>query len=40
MLESTTEQLAAVDRFFETQHRFGERLQYRPASIDAPAMAA
>jgi tRNA-dihydrouridine synthase B len=30
-LESTADQLAAVDDFFKTQHRFGERLQYRPA---------
>jgi tRNA-dihydrouridine synthase B len=40
LLESTSDQLAAVDRFFETQHRFGERLQYRPASMDEQAMAA
>jgi tRNA-dihydrouridine synthase B len=40
LLESTEEQLAAVDRFFETQHRLGERLQYRPASMDEQAMAA
>ncbi|MBC7456010.1 MAG: tRNA dihydrouridine synthase DusB [Massilia sp.] len=40
LLESTTEQLAAVAGFFETQHRFGERLQYRPASVDLPALAA
>jgi tRNA-dihydrouridine synthase B len=40
LLESTSEQLAAVAGFFETQHRFGERLQYRPADIDQQAMAA
>jgi tRNA-dihydrouridine synthase B len=40
LLESTSEQLAAVARFFEMQHRFGERLQYRPASMDEQAMAA
>jgi tRNA-dihydrouridine synthase B len=40
LLESTSEQLAAVNQFFETQQRFGERLQYRPASMDEQAMAA
>ena len=40
LLESTTEQLAAVARFFETQHRHGERLQYRPASVEQAALAA
>jgi tRNA-dihydrouridine synthase B len=40
LLESTAEQLAAVDGFFKTQHRFGERLQYRPASVAEQAMAA
>jgi tRNA-dihydrouridine synthase B len=40
LLESTVEQLAAVDGFFKTQHRFGERLQYRPASEAEQAMAA
>jgi tRNA-dihydrouridine synthase B len=40
LLESTSEQLAAVAGFFKTQHRFGERLQYRPADIDLQAMAA
>jgi tRNA-dihydrouridine synthase B len=44
LLESTAEQLAAVDMFFKSQHQHGERLQYRPAhhaaqSIDV-AMAA
>jgi tRNA-dihydrouridine synthase B len=38
-LESTAEQLAAVDAFFKSQHRYGERLQYRPADADA-AIAA
>jgi tRNA-dihydrouridine synthase B len=38
-LESTAEQLAAVDEFFKSQHRYGERLQYRPAHADA-AIAA
>lgn len=32
LLESTAEQLLAVDKFFESQHRYGERLQYRPAA--------
>ncbi|MDB5920735.1 MAG: tRNA dihydrouridine synthase DusB [Massilia sp.] len=40
LLESTSEQLAAVAGFFETQHRFGERLQYRPAGTAQEAMAA
>ena len=31
LLESTAEQLAAVDAFFKSQLRHGERLQYRPA---------
>lgn len=34
-LESTAEQLLAVDNFFESQHSFGERLQYRPAVVSA-----
>jgi tRNA-dihydrouridine synthase B len=38
-LESTAEQLAAVDEFFKSQHRYGDRLQYRPAHSDA-AIAA
>ncbi|WP_082548281.1 tRNA dihydrouridine synthase DusB [Massilia sp. Root335] len=38
-MESTAEQLAAVDEFFKSQHRYGERLQYRPAHADA-AIAA
>jgi tRNA-dihydrouridine synthase B len=40
LLESTAEQLAAVDTFFKSQHRFGERLQYRPAHSDQVAIAA
>ena len=39
-LESTAEQLAAVDDFFKSQHRYGERLQYRPAQPDIAAIAA
>ena len=34
-LESTAEQLLAVDKFFESQHRLGERLQYRPADVSS-----
>jgi tRNA-dihydrouridine synthase B len=37
LLESTAEQLAAVDAFFESQLRYGERLQYRPAQEDVYA---
>jgi tRNA-dihydrouridine synthase B len=37
LLESTDEQLQAVDQFFESQWRFGERLQYR---LPEPAEAA
>jgi len=40
LLESTAEQLAAVDEFFKSQHRYGERLQYRPAHADPVAIAA
>jgi len=40
LLESTAEQLAAVDDFFKSQQRFGERLQYRPAHSDQVAIAA
>jgi tRNA-dihydrouridine synthase B len=44
LLESTAEQLAAVDTFFKSQLRHGERLQYRPAhaaaNVDDAAMAA
>jgi len=39
-LESTAEQLAAVDAFFKSQHRYGERLQYRPACAADDAIAA
>jgi tRNA-dihydrouridine synthase B len=39
-LESTAEQLAAVDEFFKSQHGYGERLQYRPAHSDEVAIAA
>lgn len=40
LLESTAGQLAAVDEFFKSQVRYGERLQYRPAQLDGEAMAA
>jgi tRNA-dihydrouridine synthase B len=40
LLESTGEQLAAVDNFFESQLRLGERLQYRPAQRAVEALAA
>jgi tRNA-dihydrouridine synthase B len=40
LLESTAEQLAAVDGFFKSQVRFGERLQYAPADAAGEAMAA
>ena len=33
LLESTEAQLAAVDEFFESQHQYGDRLQYRPAAL-------
>ena len=39
-LESTAEQLAAVDNFFQSQLRHGERLQYRPALAAEEAIAA
>jgi tRNA-dihydrouridine synthase B len=39
-LESTVEQLAAVDEFLNSQHAFGERLQYRPAQSADAAIAA
>jgi tRNA-dihydrouridine synthase B len=39
-MESTAEQLAAVDEFFKSQHRYGERLQYRPAHPADNAIAA
>lgn len=37
LLESTAQQLLAVDKFFESQHSFGERLQYRPSAPEALA---
>ena len=40
LLESTTQQLQAVDRFFASQQDFGERLQYRPATLIDDAVAA
>ncbi|GAB3367882.1 tRNA dihydrouridine synthase DusB [Massilia agri] len=40
LLESTAEQLNAVDAFFKSQLRHGERLQYRPALSAEEAMAA
>lgn len=40
LLESTAEQLAAVDNFFESQLRHGDRLQYRPALPVVDALAA
>jgi tRNA-dihydrouridine synthase B len=40
LLESTAEQLRAVDKFFESQHSFGDRLQYRPADAFEEALAA
>ncbi|QOY95259.1 tRNA dihydrouridine synthase DusB [Massilia sp. UMI-21] len=40
LLESTAEQLAAVDTFFKSQLRHGERLQYRPAHVTDAAIAA
>jgi tRNA-dihydrouridine synthase B len=40
VLESTEEQLLAVDGFFESQLSFGERLQYRPADAGADAAMA
>jgi tRNA-dihydrouridine synthase B len=40
LLESTADQLAAVDEFFKSQQRYGERLQYRPAHLPDDAIAA
>jgi tRNA-dihydrouridine synthase B len=40
LLESTAEQLAAVDEFFTLQLRLGERLQYRPAPAVEDVIAA
>ena len=39
-MESTSEQLDAVDKFFQSQLAFGERLQYRPAQPAVEAQAA
>ena len=36
LLESTADQLAAVDRFFKMQQQHGERLQYRPPTVLVP----
>ena len=40
LLESTSEQLAAVDQFFDSQQRLGDRLQYRPAPVQDIVLAA
>jgi tRNA-dihydrouridine synthase B len=40
LLESTSDQLAAVDAFFDSQQRMGERLQYRPAPVQDSVLAA
>jgi tRNA-dihydrouridine synthase B len=40
LLESTSEQLMAVDQFFDSQQRLGERLQYRPAPVQDIVLAA
>jgi tRNA-dihydrouridine synthase B len=40
LLESTAEQRKAVEQFFETQYRYGDRLQYRPADVLEEALAA
>ena len=40
LLQSTDEQLAAVDQFFESQWSFGERLQYRLAEETRAVEAA
>jgi tRNA-dihydrouridine synthase B len=40
LLESTADQLHAVDVFFKMQQLRSERLQYRPASVLSDAMAA
>ncbi len=37
LLESTAEQLAAVDAFFKMQQAQGERLQYRPTPVSTTA---
>jgi tRNA-dihydrouridine synthase B len=40
LLETTESQLAAVDEFFESQHRHGDRLQYRPAPVSEESVVA
>ena len=40
LLESTSDQLAAVDQFFDSQQRHGDRLQYRPARVQDSVLAA
>lgn len=40
LLEATEAQLQAVDNFFDSQHKYGERLQYRPAGDAEVALAA
>lgn len=40
LLESTGEQLRAVEAFFDSQREWGERLQYRPAGVSDEALAA
>ena len=40
LLESTSDQLAAVDAFFDSQQRMGDRLQYRPAPVQDSVLAA
>ena len=40
LMESTTEQLSAVDEFLKSQHEHGDRLQYRPAQNGDVAQAA
>ena len=40
LLESTSDQLAAVDAFFDSQQRLGDRLQYRPAPVPDTVLAA
>jgi tRNA-dihydrouridine synthase B len=40
LLESTSDQLAAVDAFFDSQQQHGDRLQYRPATAQDVVLAA
>jgi tRNA-dihydrouridine synthase B len=40
LLESTEQQLRAVDNFFDSQLSYGDRLQYRPADALDDALAA